>query len=170
MLIASSSPLECDYRRIAGFDQDPGVRQELNAISVPSAWSLLGEVVLFDHSFQQAVSLLPKLAGLRPDFASTDYEPYLEYQAPKGNTVPYDTATANFQFLEKFRSPGLPPELVIHQMPSDNEKNLVLGYVGEAQGDRRGALEYFSQVHGSVSGQARVEMNRLSAPLAHAVN
>lgn len=170
LLIASSSPLECDYRRITGFDQDPGVRQELNAIGVPSAWSLLGEIVLFDRSFQQAVSLLPKLTGLRPDFASTDYEPYLEYQAPKGITVPYDTATANFQFLEKFRSPGLPPELVIHQMPSDNEKNLVLGYVAETQGDRRGALEYFSQVHGSVSGQARVEMNRLSVPMAHGVN
>jgi spermidine synthase len=162
LLIASSSPLECDYRQIAGFDQDPGVRQELKTIGAPSAWSLLGEVVLYDSSFRQAIALLPKLTGLRADFASTDFRPYLEYQAPKGITVPYDTTRPNLEFLEKFRVHGLPSELLIRQLPPGDEKNLILGYVAEAQRNVEEAAEYFSRVHGPGSEQAHDGIVRLS--------
>jgi spermidine synthase len=170
LLIASSSPLECDYQRISGFDRTPGVRQELNAIGAPSLWSLLGEVVLYDRSFREATSFLPQLAGLPADFAATDFRPYLDYAAPKGVTLPYDTTERNFKFLEKFRAQGLPANLEIRDFPSDNEKNLVWGYVAEAQGDVKGAMQYFTHVHGPGSEQARDEMTRLAALRAHGKN
>jgi hypothetical protein len=55
-------------------------------------------------------------------------------------------------------------------MPSGDEKDLVLGYVTEAQGDFKGAGEYFSRVHGPASGQAHYELGRLSALRTQGMN
>ncbi len=75
VLVASASPLECDYRQIESFDDHPRVRQELTVLGVPSISSLLGELVLYDDSFRKAVSELPHLSGLPADFRSTDFRP-----------------------------------------------------------------------------------------------
>lgn len=165
LLIASSSPLELDYRLIAGFDEDPVGQQGLKALGVPSAWSLLGEMVLYDSSFRRATASLPRVTGLRPDFASTDFQPYLEYQVPKGITLPYDTVAPNTIFLQRFRDPDLPPDLTIRNLPSDNERNLILGYLAERRGDLAGALARFHRVEGPVRTRAQEEIARINSAL-----
>ncbi len=104
LLIASSSPLQPDYARIAAFDEDAKINQDLQLMGLPSMWSLLGELVLYDHSYQQAISSLPAMTGLPRDFSSTDLRPYLEYQVPKGITLSYDTVKPNSEFLQRFRN------------------------------------------------------------------
>jgi len=166
LIIASSSPLELDYRLIAGFDEDPRKKQELNALGVPSAWSLLGEMVLYDRSFRRATaSLLPRVAGLRTDFASTDFQPYLEYQVPKGITLPHDTVVPNTTLLRGFREPDLPADLTIRNLPSDNERNLILGYVAERRGDLVRALASFHRVEGQAGTRAQQEIVRINSAL-----
>jgi hypothetical protein len=39
----------------------------------------------------KALACLPAMSGRPADFVSTDFYPYLEYQTPKGNVLPYDT-------------------------------------------------------------------------------
>lgn len=165
LLIASSSPLELDYRLIAGFDQDSFGHQELKVLGVPSAWSLLGEMVLYDGSFRRATASLPRVAGLRADFVSTDFQPYLEYQVPKGVTLPYDTVAPNTTFLQTFWDPNLPPDLKIRNVPSDNERNLIMGYVAERHGDLAGALAHFHRVEGPVRTRAQEEITRINSAL-----
>ena len=63
LLIASSEPLQVDYRQVSKLDANPGVGKDLEALGVPSMWSLLGELVLYDHSFRQALSLTAQLDG-----------------------------------------------------------------------------------------------------------
>jgi hypothetical protein len=163
VLIASASPLECDYRRIEAFDGDPGIRQELTALSVPSISSLLSELMLHDDSLRRALELLPQLGGLPRDFASTDLWPYLEYQTPKGNTVPYNTVAINLQLLRRFRPPPLPPAVPIRNLPSENERNLVFGFIAEAAGGKSAAAEYFRRVKGSAEPRAAAELARIEA-------
>jgi spermidine synthase len=97
VIIASASPLECDYRRIRAFDADPQVRQDLTDISAPSLASLLGELMVYGDSLRQALSHLPAMSGQSPDFVSTDLYPYLEYQTPKDNVLPYETSKLNLE-------------------------------------------------------------------------
>lgn len=163
LLIASPSPLECDYQQIQAFDDAPGVRQQLEALRIPSLWSLLGELVLYEGSFRRAVSWLPHLAGLPEDFASTDFRPYLEYQSPRGITLPYDTASRNARFLGRFRLTGMPNELVIHHVPSENEQNLISGFAAEEQRDFSGAVDYFGRVQGAALARAQIEIARVNA-------
>jgi len=165
LLIASSSPLGLDYRLIAGFDEDPGEQQELKELGLPSSWSLLGELVLYDSSFRRATALLPRVAGLRPDFVSTDLRPYLEYQVPKGIALPHDTTVPNTILLQDFRDPDLPPDLTIRNLPSDNERNLILGYVAERRGDLVGALARFQRVEGQAVTRAQQEIVRINSAL-----
>ena len=166
VLVASSSPLECDYRQITAFDSDPRVRQELNVLGLPSLSSLLGEMVLYGESFRKAVSELPRLSGLPANFASTDLHPYLEYQTPKGNSLPYNSVPVNAQFLRGLSSETLPPGLVFRNLPSESERSLILGYAAEVRGDERGALGYFRRVHGQASIRADAEIARLESAMA----
>jgi spermidine synthase len=163
LLIASASPLEIDYAQMQKLDFKPEVRKELATLGVPSLASLLGELVLYGESFRQFVALLPRLSGLPPGFASTDYRPYLEYQTPRGNAVPYNTSILNMQLMDAFRPRLLPPDLPIRNLPSENEKNLLLGYVAGARGDRPGALEYFRRVEGPARSRAQAEIARLES-------
>jgi spermidine synthase len=161
VLIASASPLACDYRQIEEFDNDLRVRQDLSAIGVPSMTSLLGELVLYGDSMNKALACLPALSGRPADFASTDFYPYLEYQTPKGNVLPYDTVRLNLSFLRRFRPSLLPPDLVIENLPSQDERYLILGYIAERRGDRGAALGYFHQVGGASRPLAELEITRI---------
>jgi spermidine synthase len=163
VLVASASPLECDYQQIAAFDADPGIRRELTAIDVPSISALLGELMLYGDSMRQALSYLPRLSGRPPDFASTDFRPYLEYQTPKGNALPYNTVPLNTNLLESLRPGLLPADLVIRNLPSENERTLIWGCVAEQRGDLRAAEEYYRRVEGPAREQAQRALARLQS-------
>ena len=75
------------------------MREELARIDVPSISALLGELMLQGDSMRQALSFLPGFSGLPPGFVSTDFRPYLEYQTPKGNSLPYNTVSLNINFM-----------------------------------------------------------------------
>jgi spermidine synthase len=164
LLIASPGPLQCDARQVAALDNLPGVAKELAALDIPSLWSLLGELMLYDSSFREATSVLHRVSGLPADFASTDDRPYLEYETPKGNTTLYDTGAVNRRLLGHFRPPPLPPELPIRSLASDDDPNLLLGYVLEGRGDRAGALTAFRRVQGGAVARAAREIERLASP------
>jgi len=161
VLIASASPLACDYRLVEEFDNDLRIRQDLASIGMPSMTSLLGELALYGDSMNKALACLPALSGRSANFTSTDFYPYLEYQTPKGNVLPYDTVPLNLSFLRRFRPPIIPPGLAIENLPSQNERNLVLGYIAERRGDRGAALDYFRQVDGASRPLAELEMMRI---------
>jgi spermidine synthase len=168
LLIASASPLGVDYRQLAKLDAEPGVRRELDVLGAPSLFTLLGEMALYGDSLLQAVSNLPRLSGLPADFASTDFRPYLEYQTPKGNTVPYDTVPMNVQLVEGLRGPLIPVDMPIRNLPSENERNLIRGFVAEGRGDVAGAIGYLGRVEGEARERAQGEITRLKsqAPVA----
>src|SRR5262249_18126388 len=98
-LIASNSPLEIEYQQMASFDSDPSIHRELSLAGAHTTWNLLGELVLFENSFRNAVAYLPQVAGLPADFVSSDLNPYLEYASPRGLTLTYDTTVQNVSFL-----------------------------------------------------------------------
>ena len=124
-------------------------------------WSLLSELMLYGESLTQALSQLPTLSGRPADFASTDSYPYLDYQTPKGNVLPYDTAPLNLNFMKRFRPAPLPSELAIRNLPSENERNLTLGYASEQRGELAAAVEYFRRVDGPARLRAQSEMERM---------
>jgi spermidine synthase len=161
LLVASASPLVLDYTQMAAFDHDPQVRSELKAAGVPSMASLLGEIVLYGDSLQQALSSFPALSRRSADFTSTDYYPALEYETPKANVLPHDTAAQNLAFLKKLRPPGLPAEMAIQNLPSSAERELVLGYVLERRGELEAAAASFDNVTGPAQAQARIELERI---------
>ena len=163
-LIASSAPLEIDYSTVAAFGANVELRKELNALGMQNAWPLLGELLLYGPGFHDAVASLHQMTSLRKDFASTDFHPYLEYHAPKGVVLPYDTVVPNTLFLRKFRSESLPSEL-IKNVPSENERKLVLGYVAEKRGNLARARTCFEQVEGSSKTQAQSALERISQEL-----
>ncbi len=163
LLIASASPLECDYAQIEAFDADPKVREALQSLRIPSLASLLGEMVLYGDSLRLALASLPETVGRSSSLISTDFRPYLEYQTPKGNSLPYDSVPLNRLFMERLRPPPLPPGLAIRNLPSENEKNLVLGYVLEARGDLRGAVESFQRVGAPARARAQEAIARIQS-------
>jgi spermidine synthase len=163
LLIASAAPLGIDYAQLAKFDAEAGVRRELEVLGVPSMFTLLGEMVLYGDSLRQMVISLPRLSGLPADFASTDFRPYLEYQTPKGNTVPYNTVPINVRLVESFRGPLIPLEMPIRNLPSENERNLIRGFVAEGRGDVTGAVDYFGRVEGAARERAQGEIARLKS-------
>jgi spermidine synthase len=162
LLIASPAPLECDAGRLAAWEALPGVHRELAALNVPSLWAMLGELVLIDSSFREATRLLPRLSSLPADFTSSDDQPYLEYQTPKGNVLSIDTVKLNRQLLAPFRPPQLPAELRVSNLASEDDRNLVLAFLLEGRGDTVGALAAFRRVRGSGAGRAAQEVARLA--------
>ncbi|MGH9649555.1 MAG: spermidine synthase, partial [Terriglobales bacterium] len=164
VLVASSSPLECDYQQLRSFDADPGVREELARIDVPSISALLGELMLSGDSMRQALSALAGFNGLPPGSVSTDFRPYLEYQTPKGNSLSYNTVSLNINFMLKLRSADpFPPDLPIHNLPSEDEKNLVRGYATTQRGDVRAAIEYLRAAAGEARARAQAEIALLES-------
>ena len=162
LLIASPGPLEFDWARIAALDAEPGVRQELGKLELGSLSSLLGEVMLYEQSFRQMLTLLPSRAGLSPDFVSSDSHPYLEYATPLGNTAPYNTLRMNMQVLGQFRPPLIPPDLPIRNLASEDEANLLAGFVAEGREEWKTARDYFLKVHGPARGRAEAELDRIA--------
>ena len=160
ILIASDQPLETDYNLINEFDKDPNIQEELKLLKVGSLFSLLGDLVLHEDTFRKALAELPKVSDLPADFASTDFLPFLEYQTPKGNSLPYDTVSVNLNFLRQFAPPPLPP---IRNLPSNNELNLILGYIATERRDFPAAREFFGKVRDPLSARAKTELERVEA-------
>ena len=163
VIIASALPLECDYQQIRAFDANPQVRQDLRDIGAPSVASLLGELMVYGESLRNALSYLPALSGRPRDFVSTDFYPYLEYQTPKSNVLPYDTAVLNREFLRRLRPSMLPPDLRILNLDSASGKNLVMGYICEQRGEDAAALDYFRQVNGPEASSAAAEIAKIQS-------
>ncbi len=159
VLIASKSPLECDYRQVQALEAAPDVQEELAAINVPSVMSLLGELMLYGDSMRAALQQLPRLSGRPADFASTDLYPYLEYQTPKGNTLPQSTVFANLNFMLALRpAEPLPPEIKLRNVSSEDERSLLNGYALTQRGDLRKALEHLRRVGGTLRTRAEEEI------------
>ena len=166
LLIASPTPLTINAHQIRGLDADAGIKKELRILGIPSLANLLGGLMLYGESIRQALSLLPQVSGLPPDFVSSDYDPYLEYQTPKGNALPYDTFSLNRQFMSSIRPPPIPPGLPIRNLASEDERNLWGGYAAEGRGDLPGALRMFQLVHGLQDlSRAESEIARIQAQL-----
>ncbi|HLY63657.1 MAG TPA: fused MFS/spermidine synthase [Terriglobia bacterium] len=166
VLIASSAPLSIDARQTLAFDADPKIQKEMKVLGVSSMASLLGELMLEGESMRRALSFLPGLSGLPGNFASTDFYPYLEYQTPKGNALPYDTYSSNLQFMQSLRPPPIPPDLPIQNFSSEDEKLLFTGFVVEERGDLASALEIFRRVQGPPHARALAEIALLESKLA----
>ena len=62
-----------------------------------------------------------------------------------------------------FRPPVLPVELVVRNLASEGDRDLVLGFLLDGRGDTAGALAAFRQVQGSSAGRAGEEIARLTA-------
>jgi spermidine synthase len=165
LLVASPSPLSIDARQIRGLDADPATQEELKVLRVTSMATLLGGLMLQGESMHRALALLPQTSGLPADFVSSDYFPYLEYQTPKGNALPYDTFYLNRQLMENLRPPPIPPGLPIRNLSSDDERNLWAAYATEGRGDLSGALELFRRVHGRDLPRAESEIAGIEAKL-----
>jgi hypothetical protein len=123
---------------------------------------LLSEMVLDEPSFRKALSLLPQY-GLRRELASTDMVPYLEYQTPKGNALPYDTLPINTEWLGSFRLPPSGVSELVRNLPSESERELVSGYIAEGRGETEAAMEFFRNVKGPLRDWAGIEMARLKS-------
>jgi spermidine synthase len=164
VLIASAAPLECDYRRLESYDREPKVREELAALNIPSTFGLLGEMMLCGDSLRQALAQLPRFSGRPPDFVSTDFRPYLEYQTPKGNSLPRTTVYDNLNFMLALRpADPLPSDFPITHVPSEDERNLIRGYAATHRGDLPAAIEYFGRVRGAAQSRAREEIGMIEA-------
>ena len=164
VLIASAAPLECDYRQLEKYDREPKVREELDALKIPSTFGLLGEMMLYGDSMRQALAQLPRFSGRSADFVSTDFRPYLEYQTPKGNSLPQTTVYDNLDFMLGLRpADPLPPDFPIINVPSEDERNLIRGYAATQRGDLPAAIEYFRRVKGPKRPLAQEEISLIEA-------
>ncbi|MGH9455715.1 MAG: spermidine synthase, partial [Terriglobia bacterium] len=163
LLIASSSPLQCDAHAIESFEAEPAIRRDLDFIHVPSMMSLLGELMLYGPSMRQALSDLPRISSLPADFASTDFFPYLEYETPHGNALPYNTVPVNTHFLESLRPDLPPPGLELVNFKSASDRDLTIGYIDEREGNLREALGYFERVEGPEQQRARLEIEKIQS-------
>jgi spermidine synthase len=163
MLLASNQPLRADDNELREWDRDPTLRQAMDSIRVPVAESLLGDLTLYDDSLRNAVRALPEVGHLPADFVSSDFRPYLEYESPKGNVYPLSLFAENLQWLNRLRPQTLPQDLVVSNVPSQDEWNLILGYALAEQNQRRLALDYFDRVNGAARPRAQQEIARLES-------
>jgi spermidine synthase len=163
LLVASASPLECDYAQLLRLGNEPRVRQDLSALGIPALSALLGDLVLYDASFHQALGQPSGASELAADRVSSDLNPDLEYGTPRGLTLTYDTTATNRAFLMGFRARDLPSGLVIRNLPSENERRLILGYVAEARGENVRAMELFKGVEGPSKKEAVAEIARIAS-------
>jgi spermidine synthase len=163
LLIASKSPLEMDVRALTGFDARPDVQEELRAINAPSTMSLLGEMMLYGDSMRRAVAELPRRTGRAPDFASTDLRPYLEYQTPRGNALPQSTVFDNLNFMLALRPADPLAEIRLLNVASEDELNLIRGYVATQRADLRGAVQHLRMVRGPLQPRAEAEIHLIES-------
>jgi spermidine synthase len=158
VLIASQSPLEMDVQKLTRLDARPEVREELRAINVPSSMSLLGELMLHGESMRRALAELPRRTGRPADFASTDLRPYLEYQTPRGNVLPQSTVFENLNFMFALRPTDPLAEFPLLNISSEDERNLLRGYISTQRGDLSGALSDLRKVGGPLRARAEDEI------------
>jgi len=162
VLLASSSPLAFDFAKAQRLDADPGIGPEEQRLGIPSVASLLGEIMLYGESMQKAISFLPDGGGPHSRYISTDSYPYLEYATPKGNILAYNAGAANYAFLRALRPPPVPPDLPLLNVPSDNERNLILGYASEQRGDFQAARRHFEAVLGPFRARAEEQIKAVA--------
>jgi spermidine synthase len=161
MLLASNQPLQTDYNRLRNWDADPQMRHAMDGIGVSVAESLLGDLILYDGSLKTATSMLPEIGHLPGNFVSTDLRPYLEYETPKGNVYTQSSVSHNMQLLDKLRASTLPQDLVVNNVPSTDEWNLIVGYALAERRQTQRAVAYFDSVNGPARPRARAEIARL---------
>jgi hypothetical protein len=77
--------------------------------------------------------------------------------------MPYNTVPLNTNLLESLRPGLLPADLVIRNLPSENERTLIWGCVAEQRGDLRAAEEYYRRVEGPAREQAQRALARLQS-------
>ena len=163
--MASAAPLQFDYDHVAALEGRPGVSEQLRHAGLPSLMSLAGEIELYDHSMQKALTYLPEHG--QPLYVSTDFQPYLEYQTPKGNTLSYDAFEDNLAFLRRFRPSALPEDMPTRNL-TPARRDLLLGYVNERRGNLTQAAEDFARVQGPervrAAGQLAGIRARAAAP------
>jgi spermidine synthase len=141
LIVASMSPLEPDYRVVSHFSDSAAIQHEVESVGIASPWSLLGEMVLGENSFRDIVHIGNIRFLGRPRFASTDFTPYLEYQAPKGIVVPYDTVVKNRAFIKTIPE-GQRTQVRIRNVPSDRE---LAGILALASARRQSIEDEWSQ-------------------------
>jgi spermidine synthase len=161
LLLASMSPLEFNYTQVMTFDHNPAIQAEVHKLGAPSLVSLLGEIQLYGGAMRQAIASLPSGSWRTHYFISTDFHPFLEYQTPKGNALPYDTIAANWRFLRQFRQMPLPSDLATVNLSGSDDRNLLLGFVTERQGNKAEAISHFEQVEGRDRVRAQTEIERI---------
>jgi len=118
--------------------------------------------MLYCESMQKAISFLPDGGGPHSRYISTDSYPYLEYATPKGNILAYNAGAANYAFLRALRPPPVPPDLPLLNVPSDNERNLILGYASEQRGDFQAARRHFEAVLGPFRARAEEQIKAVA--------
>jgi hypothetical protein len=118
--------------------------------------------MLYGESMQKAISFLPDGGGPHSRYISTDSYPYLEYATPKGNILAYNAGAANYAFLRALRPPPVPPDLPLLNVPSDNERNLILGYASEQRGDFQAARRHFEAVLGPFRARAEEQIKAVA--------
>ncbi len=162
LLIASASPLEIDYQQIQALERTAGIRQQLNAIGTHSLFSLLGEVVIYDKSYREALTHLSHDQKISEELVSTDAYPYLEYQTPKGNIVPGEFLMDAWFFV-RLRAPVLPPDLVIRNLNDPEDRDFVFGLAYEDRNDYVTATNHLNRIKGKNQGCAQAEIAWMQA-------
>lgn len=157
LLIASSSPLEIDYQKIWSLERTAGIRKQLNAIGAHSMFSMLGEVVIYDKSYREALARLSRELNVSERRVSTDTFPYLEYHTPKGNVVPVDFLLDPWFFV-RLTPPILPPDLNITNLGDPEDRDFVFGLAYEDRKDYVSASDHLSRIQGKnrVCAQAEI--------------
>jgi spermidine synthase len=103
LLIASTTPLTCNYQLVESFNHRAELQRDFAALKIPDMWALLPEMILYGDSMRRALEDLAGSNSMSLGTVSTDLFPRLEYGSPKGLTVSYDTASANYKFLGGFQ-------------------------------------------------------------------
>jgi spermidine synthase len=163
VLLASRSPLAFDFAKAERLESDPKIALEQQRLHLPAFSSLLGEIMLYGESLHRAIGFLPDGGGPRSHYISSDSYPYLEYATPKDNALTYNTFSANLNFLRSLRPTSLPPDMPLLNVPSTNERNLILGYASEQQGNLSAAQAYFEAVQGPRRNRAQRELSHLTS-------
>ena len=162
LLIASSSPLEIDYQKIRSLERTAGIRKQLNAIGAHSMFSMLGEVVIYDKSYREALSRLSQELNVHEQLVSTDAFPYLEYHTPKGNVVPVDFLLDPWFFV-RLTPPVLPPDLNVTNLSDPEDKDFVFGLAYEDRKDYVAAADHLNRIQGKNRACAQAEIAWMQA-------
>jgi hypothetical protein len=119
--------------------------------------------MLYGDSMQRAIAELPRRTGRPADFASTDLRPYLEYETPRGNVLPQGTVFDNLNFMLGLRPDDPLAEIGLLNVSSEDELNLLRGYVATQRGDLRGAIEHLRKVGGPLRPRAEEEIKLIES-------